>query len=107
MYKLFIGGFPRDLEEDELQEIVEEYGAVTSVKIIRDKKTGISRRYGFVEMATREDASRVIQMLNEGTIDGEVLGVKEAVVPVRNKGERKRLPLRGAKKRFTRISFKK
>jgi len=95
-FKLFVGGFPRDLEEVELEEIVSEYGKVVAVKIVRDKKTGISRRFGFVEMAFKEDAQRVIEMLNEGTIDGEVLGVKEAVVNEKTKRVlRKRIVTKG------------
>ena len=106
MFKLFVGGFPRDLEEEELQEIIQEYGVVLSVKIIRDKKTGISRRYGFIDMASKADGYQVIKMLNEGSIDGDVLGVKEAFVSVKGKSLRKRLPVKGNKNHFSSLSIK-
>ena len=93
MAKLFVGGFPRDLEEIELQEIIEEYGKVSGIKIIRDKSTGVSRRFGFVEMASREDALRVIEMLHGGSIDGEEMSIKPATV-TQTKRVRKRIQAR-------------
>ena len=78
MVKLFAGGFPRDLEDLELKEIFEQYGKVEAVNIVRDKHTGISRRFGFVDMATEEDARNAIAMLHEASIDDETISVKYA-----------------------------
>ena len=76
MIRLFAGGFPRDLEESELQEIFEQYGQVLAVKIVRDKKTAISRRFGFVDMATQEGADLAMAELHGGSIDEDEISVK-------------------------------
>jgi len=78
MTRLFAGGFPRDLEEAELQEIFEQYGAVLAVKIVRDKHTNISRRFGFVDMDTKEGADLAMGELHGGSIDGDEISVKYA-----------------------------
>ncbi len=78
MIKLFAGGFPRDLEDLELKEIFEQFGTVEAVNIVRDKHTGISRRFGFVDMVEEEDAKQAISNLHEASIDNEVISVKYA-----------------------------
>ena len=78
MIKLFAGGFPRDLEDLELKEIFEQFGKVEAVNIVRDKHTGISRRFGFVDMADVEEARMAIANLHEASIDEEVISVTYA-----------------------------
>lgn len=78
MVKLFAGGFPRDLEDLELKEIFEQYGKVEAVNIVRDKHTGVSRRFGFVDMADEDDARLAIANLHEASIDEEIISVKFA-----------------------------
>lgn len=75
MIKLFAGGFPRDLEDLELKEIFEQFGKVEAVNIVRDKHTGVSRRFGFVDMATEEDARNAISNLHEASIDDDIISV--------------------------------
>lgn len=75
MVKLFAGGFPRDLEEIELKDIFEQFGAVDSVNIVRDKHTGISRRFGFVNMPNDDEAALALQSLHEASIDQDVISV--------------------------------
>jgi RNA recognition motif-containing protein len=50
MVKLFIVGFPKDMDEGELLEICSNYGVVDMVKVVTDKETGISKSYGFLFM---------------------------------------------------------
>lgn len=78
MVKLFAGGFPRDLEDLELREIFEQFGKVEAVNIVRDKHTGISRRFGFVDMANEDEARQAIANLHEASIDEETISVKYA-----------------------------
>ena len=78
MIKLFAGGFPRDLEELELKDIFEQYGTVDAVNIVRDKHTGISRRFGFVDMPNEEEAVLALQNLHEASIDQDVISVTYA-----------------------------
>lgn len=75
MIKLFAGGFPRDLEDLELREIFEQFGTVEAVNIVRDKHTGISRRFGFVDMADEDGAASAIANLHEASIDEETISV--------------------------------
>jgi RNA recognition motif-containing protein len=75
---IFVGSLPFKIEESELQEIFEEYGAVTSVKIITDRATGRSKGYGFVEMSNDEEAKKAIEELNNAEIEGRTIVVNKA-----------------------------
>lgn len=70
MVKIFIGGFPLEMRELELVQMVSPYAFVETIKIIRDKKTKICKGYAFLEIKTEEDAERAIDALN-GTPMGE------------------------------------
>lgn len=92
MSVLFIGGIPLDMDEVELKDIFSEYGTVIEAKVLRNKRTKISRRFGFVEMATEQEAERVIGLLDGGSIDDAEISVKREVPVVREipEAERKR-----------------
>ncbi len=75
---LFVAGLPYDVDNEELKAIFEEYGAVTSAKVILDKETHKSRGFGFVEMSESADAKKAIDGLNGAQLDGKTLSVKEA-----------------------------
>lgn len=75
---IYVGNLSYNIEESELREIFEEYGEVTSVKIITDKYSGRSKGFGFVEMANDEDASNAIQELNDAEVEGRNIKVNEA-----------------------------
>ncbi|TAE38356.1 MAG: RNA-binding protein [Runella slithyformis] len=64
--------------DDQLRELFEEFGEVTSARIINDKFTGQSRGFGFVEMATDTEAQQAINELNGNEFMGKVLVVNEA-----------------------------
>ncbi len=91
MVKLFAGGFPRDLDEQELKDIFSQYGLVEAVNIVRDKHTGISRRFGFVDMADVEGARLAIANLHEASIDGDTISVKYADDREKQKEQNKRV----------------
>src|SRR5438094_5715687 len=76
--KLYVGGLPYSTTEQQLQEVFSQQGAVTSAKIITDRYTGRSRGFGFVEMATSEDAQKAIAALNGTQYEGRALVVNEA-----------------------------
>src|SRR2546422_2397702 len=76
--KLYVGGLPYSSTEQQLQELFSQHGSVTSAKIITDKYTGQSRGFGFVEMATGEEAQKAITALNGTQLDGRTLTVNEA-----------------------------
>jgi RNA recognition motif-containing protein len=76
--KIYVGGLPYATTDAQLQEIFSAHGTVESARVITDKFTGRSRGFGFVEMASQEDAQRAIQALNGTDLDGRNLTVNEA-----------------------------
>ncbi len=75
---IFVGSLPFSLEESELQEFFEEYGEVTSAKIITDKFSGRSRGFGFVEMTNDDEARKAIEELNGAEVNGRAIVVNES-----------------------------
>lgn len=75
---IFIGSLPYDLEEDELRELFEEYGEVSSVKIIIDRASGRSKGFGFVDMPNDQQAMKAMDELDGAEIDGRSIAVKKA-----------------------------
>ena len=67
---IFVGSLPFSIEEADLRESFEAYGAVDSVKIITDKFTGRSKGFGFVEMPNDDEAQKAIDELNGATVQG-------------------------------------
>ncbi|MDR0560469.1 MAG: RNA-binding protein [Prevotellaceae bacterium] len=77
MKNIFVSNLSFRLKNEDLQEIFEEYGEVISAKIIKDKITGRSRGFGFVEMPD-EAADEAIETLNGAELDGKTISVSEA-----------------------------
>ncbi len=75
---IYVGNLSYDLSENELRQAFEEYGEVSSVKIITDRYTGRSRGFGFVEMPDDEQAKNAIDGLNGKELKGRQLNVNEA-----------------------------
>jgi len=75
---IYVGNLRYNMSEDALKVIFEEYGQVASVKIIRDRFSGESKGFGFVEMASDDDAKKAIAELNGKEVDGRALRVNEA-----------------------------
>jgi RNA recognition motif-containing protein len=77
--KLFVGNLPHEVTDVELHEFVTTAGfQVASAVVIRDKMTGQSRGFGFVELADGEDLQRAIAGLNGQSLQGRRLTVNEA-----------------------------
>ena len=74
----YIGNISHSSTEEGLKQLFEQFGAVTSAKIIKDKFTGNSRGFAFVEMADAEEAKRAIENLNGVEFDGRTIRVNEA-----------------------------
>ena len=80
--KLFVGNLPHEVTDTELQEFVSSAGfQAASAVVIRDKTTGQSRGFGFIELAEGEDMERAIAGLNGQTLQGRRLTVNEARPP--------------------------
>jgi cold-inducible RNA-binding protein len=77
--KLFVGNLPRGTTEDVLTDFVENAGVqVATAVVIRDRVTGQSRGFGFVELAEGEDSRQAIQKLDGQSLEGRQLTVNEA-----------------------------
>jgi RNA recognition motif-containing protein len=76
--KLYIGNLAEDVTEDDLRANFAEIGDIVSLVIIRDKITGMSRGFGFVEMATERQAEEAVQKFNGGELLGRTIRVNEA-----------------------------
>ncbi len=75
---IYVGNLSYSVKENELREIFEEYGEVSSVKIITDKYSGRSKGFAFVEMNNESEAKAAIEELNENEIDGRQITVNLA-----------------------------
>ena len=75
---IYVGNLPFNLGEEDLKEIFEEYGEVTSAKIISDKFSGRSKGFGFVEMDGDDDANNAIKELNNAEVGGRNIKVNES-----------------------------
>jgi cold-inducible RNA-binding protein len=76
--KLFIGGLSYSTTSEGLRDFVAKSGSVLSVNVVTDQVSGRSRGFGFVEMATTEDAERAVVQLNGRTLDGRQLKIEIA-----------------------------
>src|SRR5476649_579741 len=76
--KLYVGNFPYETGEAELQELFTRAGNVESVKVMRDMATGRARGFAFVEMSSDDEAQKAITELNEYQVGGRSLTVNEA-----------------------------
>ncbi len=64
--------------EDDLRKLFEQFGSVSSAKVITDRETGRSRGFGFVEMGADEEASAAMKDLNNKDIEGRAMSVTVA-----------------------------
>jgi len=79
MANLYVGNLSFEMTDETLQQVFSAKGfQVASARIIRDRETGRSRGFGFVELGAGEDAARAIAELNGNSVDGRQLQVNEA-----------------------------
>ncbi|MBI2460292.1 MAG: RNA-binding protein [Candidatus Rokubacteria bacterium] len=76
--KLFVGNLSYQATEEDLRELFQQAGTVESVRIITDQFTGRPRGFGFVEMSSKEEAERAIELLNGRLFRDRNLVVNEA-----------------------------
>lgn len=75
---IFIASLPFQLEESDIKELFEDYGEVTSVKLITDRETGRKRGFGFVEMPNQEEALSAIKAMDQTEIYERTISVTQA-----------------------------
>jgi RNA recognition motif-containing protein len=89
-HKLFVGGLPFSTSTERLRELFAEAGQVESASVVTDRDTGRSRGFGFVEMATSEEADQAIARFNGQDMDGRRIQVERAKAPTAGGGSRSR-----------------
>ncbi len=75
---IYVGNLTFGTSSSDLEKLFEAHGEVVKAQVISDRDTGRSRGFGFVEMASSEDAATAIQELNGQTVDGRDLTVNQA-----------------------------
>ncbi len=75
---IFVARLNFKTKSEELEKAFAPYGQVVSAKIVKDRDTGRSKGYGFVEMATDEEGNKAIAALNDTDLDGRTIVVKPA-----------------------------
>lgn len=93
--KLYVGGLSFSTTVDELRALFAQVGTVESVTIVTDKFSGQSRGFGFVEMASSQEAQQAVQKLNGQTLGGRSIVVNEARPQEQRGGFRGGGPRRG------------
>jgi len=76
---IYVGNLNYRVREHDLKAVMEEFGTVESVKVVKDRETGRSKGFGFVEMQNDDEAQRAIDELNEKEVEGRRMVVKEAL----------------------------
>jgi cold-inducible RNA-binding protein len=75
---IYVGNLSRDVTDDDLRQLFGEFGQVESVNIIKDRFSGESRGFGFVEMPSKTEAATAIQQADGRDLKGRAIKVNEA-----------------------------
>ncbi|MBT4399045.1 MAG: RNA-binding protein [Bacteroidetes bacterium] len=86
---IYVGNLSYGVDESQLKGIFEQYGEVSSVKIINDKFTGRSKGFGFVEMEDDDAARQAIEEMNGHSVDNRNMVVNEARPRTENRERRR------------------
>lgn len=76
--KLFVGGLPYSVTDDELQQLFAPFGTIVSAKVIIDRETNRSKGFGFVEMENDDEAKAAIAEMHDKEVGGRKIAVNEA-----------------------------
>jgi len=75
---IYVGNLSRDVSEEDLRQAFEAFGQIATVAVIKDKFSGESRGFGFVEMPSKDEAQSAIDGLNGKELKGQSLNINEA-----------------------------
>ena len=85
--RIYVGNLSKDTDEEDLQQIFEEFGKIDTVTIIKDKYTGQSKGFGFVDIPSKEEGQSAIEGLNNKELKGNSIQVDEARPRPDNRGQ--------------------
>ena len=86
---IYVGNLSGDVGDDDLRQAFEAFGQVASASVIKDKFSGESRGFGFVEMPSKNEAQAAIEGLNGKDLKGQSLNVNEARPRTESRGGRR------------------
>lgn len=78
MYKVFVGGLPFTTTDEELKELFAAHGTVASATVVKDRDSGRSKGFGFVEFENDEEGKAAEKALNGSDVGGRAISVAEA-----------------------------
>jgi cold-inducible RNA-binding protein len=78
MYKLFVGGLPFSTTDDELKDAFSAHGTVASATVVRDRESGRSKGFGFVEYESDDEGKKAESALNNSEMGGRTISVQQA-----------------------------
>jgi len=87
---IYVGNLPNGISEEEIRTIFAGYGAVESVKLVKDRFSGQSKGFGFVEMPSNSEADQVIKALNKSIMQGQAIKVNQVQPPKKGKKNARR-----------------
>jgi RNA recognition motif-containing protein len=76
--RIYVGNLPKETTEDDLRPAFEEFGQIETITIIKDKYTGQSKGFGFVDIPSKEEGLAAIEGMNNKEFNGKILQVNEA-----------------------------
>ena len=76
--RIYVGNLPYSVTDDDLREVFSEFGELASAEVIKDKYSGQSKGFGFVDMPNNSEADQAIKALNDQPLKGRNLTVNEA-----------------------------
>ena len=85
---IYVGNLSWQMTDEDLRTLFEQYGSVTSAKIVKDKVSGRSKGFGFVEMKDTTHANNAIEKLNNTSFNQQSIVVNEARPQTNNRSER-------------------
>jgi len=87
---IYVGQLPYNVKEDELRDIFAEFGEIASLNLIKDRFSGQSKGFAFVEMPNNSEADQAIKALNKSTLNGREIKVNQAEQRRQKKNHRRR-----------------
>lgn len=78
MMRIYVGNLPYSVSDDDLRDVFGQFGELASAEVVKDKFSGQSKGFGFVDMPDNADAQQAIKSLNDTNLKGRKLTVNEA-----------------------------
>lgn len=75
---IYVGQLPYSVTEDELRNMFTEFGEVASINLIKDRFSGQSKGFGFIDMPSNSEADKAIKALNKSSLNGREIKVNQA-----------------------------